>query len=44
MPPMTITPLPLSLPERFHVGEMTDRLAQALRCLAPLTTTHAMTK
>jgi hypothetical protein len=43
MPPMTITRLPLSLLERFDVGETTDRLAQALRFIAPLST-RAMAK
>lgn len=38
MPPVRITRLPLSLLERFDVGEMTDRLAQALRFIAPLST------
>jgi hypothetical protein len=37
MPPVTITELPPSLLERFETGEMTDRLAQALRFIAPLT-------
>lgn len=43
MPPVTITELPPSLLERFEAGEMTDRLAQALRFIAPLTA-HTATK
>lgn len=38
MPPVVIERLPPSLLERFDAGEMTDRLAQALRLIAPLTT------
>jgi len=37
MPPLTISQLPQSLLERFEASVMTDRLAQALRFLAPLT-------
>jgi hypothetical protein len=36
MPPVRITELAPSLLERFDGGEMTDRLAQALRFVAPL--------
>jgi hypothetical protein len=43
MPPVVIAQLPLSLLERFDAGEMTDRLRQALRFIAPLST-RAMTK
>jgi hypothetical protein len=43
MPPVVIAQLPLSLLERFDAGEMTDRLSQALRFIAPLST-RAMTK
>ena len=38
MPPVTIPQLPPSLLERFDAGEMTDRLTQALRFIAPLST------
>jgi hypothetical protein len=43
MPPVVIERLPLSLLERFEAGELTDRLAQLLRFLAPLST-RAMAK
>jgi hypothetical protein len=43
MPPVTITQLPPSLLERFDAGEMTHRLALALRFIAPLST-RAMAK
>ena len=43
MPPVVIAQLPLSLLERFDAGEMTDRVRQALRFIAPLST-RAMTK
>ncbi len=43
MPPVVTEQLPPSLLERFDTGEMTDRLAQALRFIAPLTT-RAMAK
>jgi hypothetical protein len=36
MPPVVIGRLPPSLLERFHAGEMRDRLTQALRFIAPL--------
>jgi hypothetical protein len=36
MPPVTINRLPLSLLERFEASAMTERLAQALRFIAPL--------
>ena len=38
MPPVTIAELPQSLVKRFDAGAMTDRLAQALRLIAPLST------
>ena len=38
MPPVVTAQLPLSLLERFDAGEMTDRLTQALRFIAPLNT------
>lgn len=38
MPPVAIGRLPSSLVERFDAGEMTDRLRQALRFIAPLST------
>lgn len=38
MPPVVTERLPPSLLERFDTGEMTDRLAQALRFIAPLIT------
>jgi hypothetical protein len=38
IPPVTISQLPLSLMERFDAGAMTDRLAQLLRFIAPLST------
>ena len=38
MPPVLTERLPSSLLERFDAGEMADRLAQALRFVAPLTT------
>lgn len=38
MPPVTINPLPQSLLERFKARALTDRLAQALRFIAPLST------
>ena len=38
MPPVLSAQLPLSLLQRFDAGEMTDRLAQALRFIAPLST------
>lgn len=38
MPPVTITQLPQSLLERFDIGAMVDRLTQALRFIAPMTT------
>ena len=38
MPPVTITQLPPSLLERFDAGEMSDRLMQVLRFIAPLST------
>ena len=40
MPPVTIGELPRSLLERFEASAMTDRLAQALRFIAPLRTSH----
>ena len=43
MPPVVIALLPQSLLDRFDAGEMTDRLTQALRFIAPLST-RAMTK
>ena len=43
MPPVVIAQLPQSLLDRFDAGEMTDRLTQALRFIAPLST-RAMTK
>ena len=43
MPPVVIERLPLSLLERFDAGEMTERMAQALRFIAPLST-RAMAK
>ncbi len=43
MPPVVTEQLPPSLLARFDTGEMTDRLAQALRFIAPLTT-RAMAK
>jgi hypothetical protein len=43
MPPVLIERLPPSLLERFDAGAMTDRLAQALRFIAPLST-RAMAK
>jgi hypothetical protein len=43
MPPVLIAQLPRSLMDRFDAGEMTDRLRQALRFIAPLST-RAMTK
>ena len=36
MPPVVIERLPVSLLERFEAGEMTGRLTQALRFIAPL--------
>lgn len=38
VPPVAINALPQSLLERFETGAMTDRLAQALRFIAPLST------
>ena len=38
MPPVTISELPQSLLERFETSAMTDRLTQALRFIAPLST------
>jgi hypothetical protein len=38
MPPVTITHLPSSLLERFYAGDITDRLMQMLRFIAPLST------
>lgn len=38
MPPVTMSELPQSLLERFQARAMTDRLAQALRFIAPLST------
>ncbi len=38
MPPVVIERLPPSLLERFIAGEMPDRLTQALRFIAPLST------
>jgi len=38
MPPVTIERLPHSLLERFEASTMTDRLAHALRFIAPLST------
>jgi hypothetical protein len=38
MPPVTSAQLPLSLLERFDAGAVADRLAQALRFIAPLST------
>ena len=38
MPPVTTAQLPQSLLERFAAGAMTDRLAQVLRFIAPLST------
>jgi hypothetical protein len=43
MPPVVIERLPPSLLERFDAGEMSDRLAQVLRFIAPLST-RAMAK
>jgi hypothetical protein len=43
MPPVLIERLPHSLLERFDAGEMTERMAQALRFIAPLST-RAMAK
>jgi hypothetical protein len=43
IPPVVIAQLPLSLLERFNGGEMAERLRQALRFIAPLST-RAMTK
>jgi hypothetical protein len=43
MPPVVTAQLPLSLLGRFDAGEMTDRLSQALRFIAPLST-RAMAK
>ncbi len=43
MPPVVAERLPSNLLERFDAGEMTDRLALALRFIAPLTT-RAMTQ
>jgi len=43
MPPVEIGLLPPSLLERFDASEMTDRLSQALRFIAPLST-RAMVK
>lgn len=43
MPPVTISRLPQSLLERFETSALTDRLAQALRFIAPLST-HAMVR
>lgn len=43
MPAVVTAQLPLSLLERFDASEMTDRLAQALRFISPLST-RAMTK
>jgi hypothetical protein len=40
MPPVTISELPRSLLERFEARAMTDRLAQALRFIAPFCTSH----
>jgi len=42
MPSVTIGRLPQSLLERFDAGAMTDRLAQLLRFIAPLTTRTAI--
>ena len=38
MPPVAISALPQSLLERFEASALTDRLAQALRFIAPLST------
>jgi hypothetical protein len=38
MPPLTLGALPQSLLERFEASAMTERLAQALRFIAPLST------
>ena len=38
MPPVTISRLPQSLLERFEASALTERLAQALRFIAPLST------
>jgi len=38
MPPVAISRLPQSLLERFETSAMMDRLAQALRFIAPLST------
>ncbi len=43
MPPVVIERLPLSLRERFDVGEMTEQLTRTLRFIAPLST-RAMVK
>jgi hypothetical protein len=43
MPPVVTAQLSQSLLERFDAGETTDRLTQALRFIAPLST-RAMTK
>jgi hypothetical protein len=40
LPPVTISRLPQSLSERFEARAMTDRVAQALRFIAPLSTSH----
>jgi hypothetical protein len=40
MPPVVIEQLPQSLLERFQACAMSDRLAQALRFLAPLSASH----
>ena len=38
LPPVTISPLPQSLLERFEARAMTVSLVQALRFIAPLST------
>jgi hypothetical protein len=43
MPPVTISTLPQSLLERFEASTLTDRLAQALRFIAP-SSTRAMVR
>jgi hypothetical protein len=42
MPPVVIERLPLSLLERFDADAMADRLTQALRFIAPLSTPLAI--
>jgi hypothetical protein len=42
MPPVVIEQLPPSLLERFEASTMTDRLTQALRFIAPLSTRLAI--